>query len=183
MNDIKKPSSVKTVLVLTCICTAIALLVSGVYSLTKEKIAQNDELKTEKAISGMFPGYTEKKIVDGTFDEKINAIYEVKTNDSVSYAADVTAKGYGADGINMMVGIDNGGKVISVVIVSASGETPGLGQNITKKEYTDGFSGISLGEKADVISGATISSNGVQSGVDACLEAVNSIINEGGAAE
>ena len=38
MNDIKKPSSVKTVLVLTCICTAIALLVSGVYSLTKEKI-------------------------------------------------------------------------------------------------------------------------------------------------
>lgn len=181
MSDIKKPSSIKTVLVLTCICTAIALLVSGVYSLTKDKIAYNNELKTEKAISEIFPNYTEKKVVDGEFDASINAIYEVKTGESTGYAADVTTKGYGSDGINMMVGIDSDGKVISVIIVSASGETPGLGQNITKTEYTDGYKGISLGEKADTISGATISSKGVQSGVDVCLEAVKSLT--GGAEE
>ena len=171
----KKISPIRTVLVLTCICAVISLLVAGVYALTKDTIAQNNEKKTEKAISEIFPNYTEKTAVSGEFDEKINALYKV-TSDAVSgYAVDVTAKGYGSDGINMMVGVDDGGKIISVVIVSATSETPGLGQNITKPQYTDGFKGLSLGEKADIISGATISSNGVQSGIDACLSAVEQV--------
>ena len=168
----KKISPVRTVLVLTCICAVISLLVAGVYALTKDTIAQNNEKKTEKAISEIFPNYTEKTAVSGEFDEKINAVYKVTTDAVSGYAVDVTAKGYGSDGINMMVGIDDTGKIISVVIVSATSETPGLGQNITKPQYTDGFKGLTAGQKADTISGATISSNGVQAGIDACLSAV-----------
>ena len=175
----KEFSPVRTVLVLTCICAVISLLVAGVYALTKDTIAANNEKKTEKAISEIFPGYTEKTAVDGGFDEMINAVYKVTSGESTGYAVDVTAKGYGSDGINMMVGINSENKVISLIIVSASSETPGLGQNITKEQYTDGFKGLSAGEKADIISGATISSKGVQAGVDACLSAVEQINGKG----
>lgn len=175
----KKFSPVRTVLVLTCICAVISLLVAGVYALTKDTIAKNNEKKTEMAISEIFPNYTEKTAVSGTFDEKINAVYKVIKDGSEGYAIDVTAKGYGSDGINMMVGVGADGKIISVIIVSATSETPGLGQNITKTEYTDSFKGLSSGQKADTISGATISSNGVQAGIDACLSAVSQINGKG----
>lgn len=175
----KSFSPVRTVLVLTCICAVISLLVAGVYALTKDTIAQNNEKKTEKAISEIFPDYTEKTVISGEFDEKINAVYKVVKDGTAGYAVDVTAKGYGSDGINMMVGIDSDGKIISVIIVSATSETPGLGQNITKPQYTDGFKGLTAGQKADTISGATISSNGVQQGIDACLSAVEKINGKG----
>lgn len=171
----KEISPVRTVIVLTCICAVISLLVAGVYALTKNQIALNNEQKIENAISEIFPSYSGKSVLEGTFDGKINAVYKINSDGATAYAVDITAKGYGSDGINMMVGVSGEEKVISVVIVSASGETPGLGQNVTKKEYTDGFTGLSLGEKADIISGATISSKGVQDGIDICLQTVKKI--------
>lgn len=169
-------SPVRTVLVLTSICAVISLLVAGVYALTKDTIAKNNELKIQTAISEIFPDHTEKTVLEGEFDEKINAVYRVTGNTS-GYAVDITAKGYGSDGINMMVGVSDEQKIISVVIVLASSETPGLGQNITKQEYTDNFKGLSLGESADIISGATISSKGVQDGIDICLKTVGQLIS------
>lgn len=169
--------SIKIVSVLAAICAVISLLVAGVYALTEAQIAKNTEIKLEKALSAIFPVYTEKSSLsfDG-MDEHINAVYKINGNSgALGYAVDVTVKGYGSDGINMMVGVGEDLKIMSVVIVSATSETPGLGQNITKADYLSGFSGMAQGEKADTLAGATVSSKAVQSGIDISLNTVSLI--------
>ncbi len=176
MSNQKNTSFVKIVLVLSLICAAISSLVAGVNALTKEQIAKNTEAKIENALKEIFPVYSSKTtLTSEQFAKEINAVYKINGDDGdLGYAIDITAKGYGSDGINMMVGV-NGGKVISVVIVSASGETPGLGQNVTKPDYLAQYIGIAKDQKADAITGATVSSNAVQAGVTTALETADSI--------
>ena len=171
--------SIRIVSVLAAICACISLLVAAVYSITEEQIAKNTEIKIEKALSEIFPVYSSKSTLEFEKpDESINSLYKINDGDTViGYAVDITTKGYGSDGINMMIGVNSECKVISVVIVSATSETPGLGQNITKADYLSAFAGMQSGEKADTLAGATSSSKAVQYGVDVSLEAVKSIVN------
>jgi electron transport complex protein RnfG len=67
--------------------------------------------------------------------------------------------------------------LIGVEIISLS-ETPGLGSRVDDAEYLAQYSGMSvnkvpaLGEDVDAISGATISSRAVLSGVQKALNAL-----------
>lgn len=171
--------SIRIVSVLAAICACISLLVAAVYSITEEQIIKNTEIKIEKALSEIFPVYSSKSILEFEKpDESINSVYRINDSDAViGYAVDITTKGYGSDGINMMIGVNADCKIISVIIVSASSETPGLGQNITKADYLNAFTGMQSGEKSDTLAGATISSKAVQRGVDISLQTVKSIIN------
>lgn len=178
MTEKKQISSFRIVAVLAVICAVISLLVAGVYSITKDRIAKNTEIKTENALKAIFPVYSSKASLESDdFDESINAVYKIEDEGGIiGYAIDATVKGYGSDGINLMIGV-SGEKVTSVVVISASGETPGLGQKVTESRYLERFTGISLGEKADAITGATISSKAVQSGVDTALDTVKMIMS------
>ena len=101
------------------------------------------------------------------------------------YAVQVTPGGF--DGaIDMMVGIDKGGRVLKIAIISHT-ETAGLGavaaaQNAAGEAFRESFVGQSGslavtkdGGCIDAITGATITSRAVTEGVNAALACVAAV--------
>jgi electron transport complex protein RnfG len=83
----------------------------------------------------------------------------------------LSAKGYDASNpISIAVGFDNDGNIEGVYVISATGETKGIGSKVKNSSFLDQFVGKSDVDEVDTISGATISSNGVHYGVYAALE-------------
>ena len=115
-------------------------------------------------------------------------IYEAQVNgETVGYAVTVSASGSQVT-IEMMVGVDTEGTVTGVSIVSHS-ETSGIGTKVMGNEPTasgvgvlDQFIGksaadgtLSVGTNVDAITGATVSTRGVTTGVNAALAAVGAM--------
>ena len=99
-------------------------------------------------------------------------------------AFEVITKGYNADGIDVLVALDNEGSVLGVCPVAIN-ETPGLGTNVEDENFLSQYVGknqvLTTGKVASdteiaALTGATKSSKGV-------TEAVNIAINAFGAAK
>jgi electron transport complex protein RnfG len=97
---------------------------------------------------------------------------------TVGYLFVTKAYGYGSDVSVMSAVMD--GKVIGVDVLDASNETPGLGQNVTKKEFIDQFDGTdetlevvkndpANKNQVEAVTGATKSSNAVATSVKEAL--------------
>jgi RnfABCDGE-type electron transport complex G subunit len=109
-------------------------------------------------------------------DSGIDSCYEGKAGgETVGYVAQVTVKGYGGP-IELMVGMDLNGVLTGVSVGGAQfSETPGLGAKAQESAFTDQFAGLKtpVGEGTntiDAISGATITTGAVVSGVNQCAE-------------
>lgn len=115
-------------------------------------------------------------------------IYEAQVNgETVGYAVTVSASGSQGT-IEMMVGVDTEGTVTGVSIVSHS-ETSGIGTKIMNNDLLDSGVGVldqfigksaadgtlSVGTNVDAITGATVSTRGVTTGVNAALAAVGAM--------
>ena len=109
----------------------------------------------------------------------------------IGYIFKTSAKGYGGE-ISVMTAVKPDASVAAVEILDASSETPGLGQNVTKKdfygEYKDKSHGIvvvkggnadTTKNEIDAVTGATISSKAVTTAVNQALEYANKIITKG----
>ena len=107
----------------------------------------------------------------------LDSVYEVLVGgESAGYAIKVVASGSQGN-IEMMVGVDADGVVTGVSIVKSS-ETSGMGSRVRNNEngVLDQFIGksaadgeLTVGKNVDAISGATVSSKGVATGVNAAL--------------
>ena len=113
------------------------------------------------------------KAAGGTLD----SVYEVLVGgENAGYAIKVVASGSQGN-IEMIVGVDGEGAVTGVSIVKNS-ETAGIGSKVMENEngVLDQFIGksaadspLTVGKNVDAISGATVSSRGVTTGVNAAL--------------
>ena len=90
---------------------------------------------------------------------------------------EVTPSGFGGN-LDVMVGVDNDGVCTGVSIVSHA-ETSGLGANATKEAWRAQFIGKSGtlavtkdGGEIEALTGATITSRAVTSGVNSAIAAV-----------
>ena len=112
----------------------------------------------------------------------LDSVYEVLVGgENAGYAIKVVASG-SQGSIEMMVGVDGEGAVTGVSIVSHS-ETSGIGTKVMGNEATasgvgvlDQFQGksaadgtLAVGSNVDAITGATVSTRGVTTGVNAAL--------------
>ena len=172
----KTESTVKYVLRLTLtlllITGVVAAALAGVNAITKDAIAANQAKKTQDALAVVLPngGNLEQTEIVG----EAGIVSEVYT-DGTNYAVKVTPGGF--DGaITMMVGIADG-KVTGISVISHT-ETPGLGavaaaQNAKGEAFRSQFVGqtgtLEVGDQIDGMSGATITSNAVVTGVNAAL--------------
>ena len=93
------------------------------------------------------------------------------------YVVEVTPSGFGGN-LDVMVGVDNDGVCTGVSIVSHA-ETSGLGANATKEAWRAQFIGKSGtlavtkdGGEIEALTGATITSRAVTSGVNSAIAAV-----------
>ena len=164
-----------TLLLITAI---VAALLAGVNMVTAPIIAQLKAEKTQAAIEAVLPGGGEEiSFTDAT--GLVSKVYASETG----YAVEVNPAGFGGT-ITMMVGIDKAGNVLGISIVSHT-ETAGLGDVAAAKTSAgEAFRGQFVGQRGsvgtakrgtgtlDAITGATITSEAVCTGVNAALDCV-----------
>ena len=162
-----------TLLVITAV---VAVALAGVNSITAPKIEQLNAEKTQQAIETVLPGGFDTQITDYTDDTGlVTNVY----SGAKGYAFEVTPAGFD-NTITMMVGVDHDGKVLGISIVSHT-ETSGLGavaaaSTSAGESFRGQFVGMSGsvsvtkdGGEVDSITGATITSRAVCTGVNAAL--------------
>ncbi|MCR5557785.1 MAG: FMN-binding protein [Butyrivibrio sp.] len=191
MNDTK--SMIKNALILFAITLIAGVLLGLVYQVTKDPIAYQEKLAQDKANQSVFSTAStfEDVGVDDSFIEQVLADYPGVSIESVKKALDsagnvlgyviqVKSKGYG-DYIQYTVGITNDDVINGISIIKIA-ETPGLGMNAEKviaPQLVDKaaaiFQVVKSGQLFDesteieAISGATITSKAVTSGVNAAV--------------
>ena len=145
--------------------------------------AQPEDTATEdspqRAVLGAAESFTQ---VDVGADSGIDYCYEGKAGgETVGYVAQATVKGYGGP-IELIVGMDLSGALTGISVGGAAfNETPGLGAKAQEPAFTDQFVGLKtpVGEGAsaiDAISGATITTNAVVSGVNQCADFMKTLL-------
>ena len=172
-------------------CVVVAGLLGGVNAITEEKIAAINWENTVVAMKAVVadPEGTEfSDALELTGDmtaaaegagATLDSVYEVLVGgENAGYAIKVVASG-SQGSIEMMVGVDGEGAVTGVSIVSHSG----IGTKVMGNEATasgvgvlDQFQGksaadgtLAVGSNVDAITGATVSTRGVTTGVNAAL--------------
>ena len=174
----KTESTVKFVLrlalTLLAITSVVAVCLAGVNMITAPAIAELNAKNTQAAIEAVLPGGGEE--VDFPETALVSKVY---ASDS-GYAVEVTPGGFD-NTITMMVGVDKSGNVLGIDVVSHT-ETAGLGAvadaetpaGIAFREQFVGQSGsVSVskdGGQIDAITGATITSRAICTGINAALE-------------
>lgn len=159
------------------IAAVTAALLGAVDHITAVRIAEQKAQKVQAAISAVLPGQTgQAETVEQFSDETgtVMAVYRL----GQGYAVEVKPQGFGGE-IDLMVGVLDG-KVAGVRIISHS-ETSGLGANAAAstsvgENFRGQFVGMSGtlavakdGGAVEALTGATITSRAVTSGVNAAL--------------
>ena len=177
----KTESTVKYVLRLAltslAITAVVAVILAGVNSVTAPRIAELNAEKTQAAIEAVLPGGGEEV----AFTDDTGLATTAYKGDA-GYAIQVAPSGFNG-AVTMMVGVDNDGKVLGTSIISHT-ETAGLGATAAAstsagEAFRGQFAGMSGtvtvtkdGGQVDAITGATITSRAVCTGVSAALACV-----------
>ncbi len=173
---------------LLVVCALVALVLSFVNTVTRDRIAQNEIKQKKDAMTALFDSekieYTELDQLESD-GERVDAVYRVaEDGTTVGYCISVLSPGFGGD-VAMMVAVTADKTIIGVKIVSMS-ETPGLGTRVDDEAYLSQYEGMGPSLSAsdvDVISGATKSSKAVLSGVIDALAAIDGHLGAGAGGE
>ncbi len=181
LPDFPKGQMLPITLKLLAICFAVALVVAGVFALTKDKIAENEKAEEMSAVQSVFPDMDKLTAIDNA--EGVNSFSEVKKNGEViGYYANVSPNGFGG-AIVLAVGLEPDGKLAGVKVISHS-ETPGLGSRVAEDNFLSQYEGksgtLTINKDIDAITGSTVSSKAVTEGVNTAIKAYEAY--KGGAA-
>ena len=182
---------VKVAGTLTVISLVTAAVLGGVNAITKDPIAAINAQKTQDAMAAVVSDPTVFQAVEAIPQEAVDAaasyggtLTELYDGQGAGYVLKVVASG-SQGSIEMMVGVDGDGVVTGVSIVDNS-ETAGIGSKVMENEplasgtgVLDQFAGksaadgtLAVGTNVEAITGATVSTRGVTTGVNAALAAV-----------
>ena len=196
--DPKYITTLTVTLLVTCLIVAALLgLVNGV---TAGPIAEINQQKTEQAMLAVVADpdnttFSDPLEVSAAMTDAasaaggtLGAVYEAQVGGaSAGYAVTVSASGSQGT-IEMMVGVDAEGAVTGVSVISHS-ETSGIGTKVVGNDPTasgvgvlDQFVGksaadgtLTVGSNVEAITGATVSTRGITTGVNAALAAVGAM--------
>lgn len=182
-NFFSKNKDIISLAVILFIISAIAALsLAGTDTITRDKIADNKKANAEKAMKEIFP--EAENFTDVSIEKTKTVLSIAKDEKTGDYVVSVLPVGFGGP-IEMLVGIDKGMKIAGVKFITMN-ETPGLGTKVKDKSFIDKFIGKAKSltvvkaapkdqTEIDAISGATISSKAVTSGVNDALSAVQKL--------
>lgn len=178
----------------TLLLGAVALLTGAAISisdfLTRTAIEQRRLEDLQTTLEQVIPAalhdnvLTEDTVTLHDGDREVIAYQARRDHRVQAVSYEVTAAGYGSTTIRIIIGVDRGGKLLGVRIVSHS-ETPGLGDKVELKRtsWVLGFNGRSLGDPPperwgvkkdggvfDQFTGATITPRAVVKAVKGGLE-------------
>ncbi|HWR23567.1 MAG TPA: FMN-binding protein [Feifaniaceae bacterium] len=157
------------------VLVAVAIVAGGllilIHSLTAEKASDQAAAAEKAALLKVFPdakGFTELPLAEGA--EVSHCYAAAADNKTIGHVAEITVNGYGGP-IELAVGVDMEGNITGVSVGGEKfRETPGLGENVLYPAFTGQFAGlaapVALNEHVNAVTGATISSSAVVSGVN-----------------
>ena len=182
-------------------CLVVALLLGLVNGVTAGPIAVINQQKTQEAMLAVVSDPDNTTFSEAPLENTqamtdaaaaaggtLGDVYEVQAGGAAAgYAVTVSASGSQGT-IEMMVGVDAAGAVTGVSVVSHS-ETAGIGTKVIGNEPTasgvgvlDQFVGksaadgtLTVGSNVDAITGATVSTRGITTGVNAALAAIGAM--------
>lgn len=198
-NEVKTKEKVdmdpKYIITLTVTLFVTCLIVAGLLGLvnkvTLPNITATNERKTAEAIQNVLPELESQTKLDVTEEmtaaasgagASVTEAYEVQAGGAViGHALKIVSSGSQGN-IEMMVGIDTEGVVTGVSVVKNS-ETSGIGSKVMSNEALASGVGVlsqfegksaadgtlTVGSNVDAITGATVSTRGVTTGVNAAL--------------
>ncbi len=152
-----KSSFKNMVLSLTLIALVAAGALGGIYLLTKEPIAKQQQEKQNSAIGSVLPDMEGRLIGDA---KEVNGymVHEAYVADSlIGVAVETEANGFGGV-IRLMVGFDAKGNIVNYEVLEQQ-ETPGLGTHMVEWFKTDKNHQSVLGLNPDVAN-LTVSKDG-----------------------
>lgn len=163
-------------LCLFIICLVITFAVAGTRSLFKDRIAQQEWEQTQSVMSRLIKADDFQEVKVSGDNQGYKALDT--SGKTLGYLFVTKTYGYGSD-VSVMSAVKDG-KVVGVDVLDASNETPGLGQNVTKKEFVKQFAGQndslevvknepSSKNQVEAVTGATKSSNAVAASVKEAL--------------
>lgn len=167
----------KLALTLLVITSLVAAVLAGVDAITEPVILRLNEEKTQQAIEAVLPGGGQPLELEDTTG-LIKAAYVSDTG----YAVQVAPSGFDGE-IDMMVGVSKDGKVLGISIISHT-ETAGLGAVAAAKtsageafrgQFSNTDAPFAVGSNIDALTGATITSKAVTSGINAAVEFVKEV--------
>ncbi|SFB13125.1 RnfABCDGE type electron transport complex subunit G [Clostridium frigidicarnis] len=178
----KKESILKLGIKLLIITAVAGLILGFVFNVTKAPIADQEKSNNEAAMKELIVTADKFEKKDITLTDGVLEVNEGKKgNDVVGYTLKMSTKGYGGQ-IQLMVGISKEGKLAGIKILSQS-ETPGLGANATLPSFYEQYkekpiskdlevvkSGTSEDNQIQALTGATITSKAVTTGVNEAIK-------------
>ena len=194
----------KPVIALTIITLLAGVALSGVFSVTKEPIEQNELAKKQAAYvvvcedavppfrsieSDMINGevYGGGKFGTTTIDEALEGVDA--DGNVVGYVLVITNRNAYNPPVKLALGISPDGTVTKISFIELN-ETPGKGSLADEPAFKDQFNGRTVesfvlnGDRntdgVDAISGATVTSKAVLNAVNAGLDFFRNVIQEGG---
>ena len=162
--------------------TAVTGIILGlVENVTSKAILQTELAAKNEAYRIVMPAGQNFEAVEVVADDFVAEVQKGTSDKGVEgWCLTVNSKGYGGI-VSFIVGVTKDGTVKAINILSHS-ETPGLGAKSTEPEFYEQFNdksslplkvvkgGASNPDEISAISGATITSNAVTSGVNAAVE-------------
>lgn len=185
---------IKLAVTLLITCAVVAAALGGVNAVTADKIADINREKTVNAMKAVVADPDATEFSDAMeltetmtaaasgAGASLDSVYQATANgENAGYAIKVVASG-SQGSIEMMVGVDGEGAVTGVSIVKNS-ETKGIGSKVMENQNTASGTGVlsqftgksaadgtlTVGSNVDAITGATVSTRGVTTGVNAAL--------------
>jgi len=158
------PDAVKAPLVLTLICAFVCGALAFANDLTADTIAAAEEERLQQSLTEAF-GESDYTPLEQNFE----GINQVITDAAGRIIFDVTSTGYEKDGQHLLIGLDSGGSVSGVCIVSIE-DSPTQADKVQQDAFLSQFIGRNTpGSEYDAVSGATKSSSGIRNAVDLAL--------------
>ncbi len=177
MTQVKeKTPFLRLILVLLAITVISAALLALVNQVTYQRIAELSAQKLNAAMLEIQPQAETFLLQEGAEYDLVSGFYLAqKDGETVGYCVETAPNGFGGK-MSVLVGLDLEGAVTGVKLVEHS-ETAGVGTKTEDPTFLSQFVGksgsVSVGgaDGIDAVSGATISSKAVTSGVNAALAA------------
>lgn len=168
--------SLKSILVLVCICATVSVLMALTNFVTAPIIRENEQKQADAALLEVLPDGGSFESVDisaYTLPATVSQVYRAANG---GYVIKLNTTGY-ASGMVLMCGIASDGRVVGTKLL-ASGETPSIGGAAAET-----FAGTVLGkdigtiDSVDTISGATKTTTAYRAAIK---DALNTVIILGG---
>jgi len=164
------------VAVLVTICLVISAALALTNQVTAPIIAAAEQAAADAARMEVLPGADSFEAAEASgLPPEVREAY--RAANGAGYVLLLTAKGYGGD-INMICGIGPEGTIAGIQVLSHR-ETSGIGDKVTRPEFTSQFVGADAAlQGVQAITGATVSSSAYIGAVQSALAAYE--ILEGG---